>query len=485
MGYLDSLKESFIGYVSFPLSSYLMNRRGIIKKFSKLKKSEWFAEDRLKEIQLEKLKKLLEYANTWVPYYTKTFKEAGFSPKDIKQLDDIKMLPILSRQDVIDHHKEMVDIRYQASVKIADDSKKGPGEPIAFARFLKNNLIKNTSSGSTGAPTVFYEDGSVTALNWANELRMRSWYGIGPGAKEARMARISNEYMPKSKVLLRRRYLWNQQILPGINLSDEDYEFCCQSIEDFKPKVFWGFTSALYGLAQYIEKNRKNLLTHRPELVITWAAPLYEHEKQLLTSVFACPVTNIYGTREVGHIAGICPNGSFHINQESLFVETEDNAEGFKEKGIGEILVTNLEITPMPFIRYRMGDIGKIASSDCSCGRSLQVIKNFLGRTGEVFITQDGRMIAPNFWCRTFMDKTLANAIKRFQVIYKKNSTVLIKIVRNEAFSQNMEMLLREKMDRNFHSNKVEFEYVSKIDPQISGKYQMVINENSGASNGG
>jgi len=476
--YLDRIKESFTSNLFFPFSSYLLNRRGILSNYRSLTRSEWYPEERLREVQLKKMIRTLEYANSRVPYYMKIFKDIGFSPNDIKQLEDIRMLPPLSRQDVIDHHKEMVDVSCYDSIQFADNSGRGAGEPIRLARFRKHKLVRNTSSGSTGAPTIFYENGSITSSNWANEMRMRRWYGVNPGAKEMRMARISTEYMPKNRTLLMRKHFWNQMILPGINLSDADYKVCYEGLKKFRPKVLWGFTSALFGLAEHIQKNSKESPEHCPDLVITWAAPLYEHEKKMLMSVFGCPVTNIYGAREVGHIAAICPHGAFHINQESLFVETDDVDGEYGGKDVGEILVTTLESTPMPFIRYRMGDVGRVTSSDCSCGRSLQVMKDFLGRTGEIFITRDGRMISPNFWCRTFMNDRIAKAFKRFQVIYRRDGNISIKLVRKDNNSQEAESLLKEFLKKNFHSDiKVDFDYVEKIEPQISGKYQMVINE--------
>ncbi len=478
MKYFERINEYIAGNILFPLSNYFLNRKNILSNYRKFIESEWYPEEWLRDVQLKKIIKTLEYANSRVPYYMKIFKEIDFSPKDIKQLDDIKMLPTLTRQDVIEYYKEMVDTRFQSSIRIADNSERGLGEPISFAGFRKHKLVRNTSSGSTGAPTIFYENGSITSSNWANEMRMRSWYGINPGAKEMRMARISTEFMQKNRTLLMRKYLWNQLILPGTNLSDTDYEICYRSVRKFRPKVFWGFTSALSGFAEYIENNGKDISQLRPQLIITWAAPLYEHEEKKLKSVFGCPVTNIYGAREVGHIAAICPQGSFHINQESLFVETDDVNGDYGGNDVGEILVTTLENTPMPFIRYRMGDVGRVSSSDCSCGRSLQVMKEFLGRTGEIFITRDGRMISPNFWCRTFMNDRIAKAFKRFQVIYRRDGNICIKLVRKDNNSYEAESLLKEFLKKNFHSDiKVDFDYVEKIEPRISGKYQMVINE--------
>ncbi len=476
MSLSDDLHGYIVGNFSFPFSSYLMNRKGILPYYKQFIQSETLPQESLQEMQLKKLVHVLEYANAWVPYYQKKFKEVGFHPQDIKTLDDARHIPTLTRQDVIENRKDMVDSRVLSSLQVADNSSRGPAEPLPMARFRKHKLVRNTSSGSTGAPTIFYEDGSVTALNWAHELRFKKWFGIDPGAKEARFARITVDYLPKSAPYQLRKLLWNQLILPGVNLQEPEYELCLRRLHQFRPRVMWGFTSAITGLAEYI-KERK-LAPYIPELIIVWAAPLYEHEKQILMEVFQCPVTNIYGAREVGHIAAQCNEGKFHINQESYLVETVPLEDNVGEDGTGELIATPLITTPMPFIRYRMGDIGKISNSQCNCGKSLQEMQSFLGRTGEVFNTRDGRMISPNFWCRTFMDIKLAGSIKRFQVIYLKDGNVRIKLVTKPNYSQETEEHFRNHLLRNFQTETdFHFDYVDEIKPQISGKYQMVMKE--------
>jgi phenylacetate-CoA ligase len=132
----------------------------------------------------------------------------------------------------------------------------------------------------------------------------------------------------------------------------------------------------------------------------------------------------------------------------------------------------------MPFIRYRIGDLGEVARGDCPCGRSLQVLKSLLGRSGEVFITKGGRMIAPNFWCRLFMIGGQSQSVERFQVILRKNDRICFRIVRKDNYSAETEAGLRRSLEKNFQGDmEFEFEYVSEIEPQPSGKYQMVIDE--------
>jgi phenylacetate-CoA ligase len=289
------------------------------------------------------------------------------------------------------------------------------------------------------------------------------------------MARVSADYVPKGGLNWSRKVLWHQLMLPGVNLADKEYALALQKIREFRPRVLWGFTSALAGLADYVRRKDEDVRTCSPELVIGWAAPVYEHEEKILKDVFGCAVTNIYGAREVGHIAGRCPHGTWHINQEHMLVECNGQDTGAEP---GEILATPLNVTPMPFIRYRLGDLGRPATSKCACGRRLQVLEDFLGRTGEVFVTKDGRMIAPNFWCRFFMVDGQSNFVERFQVIYRRDDLVTIRIVKKPGFSASTEADMTRILKKNFTLDiHFEFEYVPRIEPQISGKYQMVVNE--------
>lgn len=476
MSWLESVDRVLVGQFTFPLVNYLLNRRHILPTYRTLCASERWPAERLHELQLSKLRTVLRHAYEACPYYRKRFQALGLVPEDIRSLDDIRRIPALSRQELTEHHQEMVDARYTDSVLRAERSRPNPGTPVWFAPFRRHKLIRNTSTGSTGTPTIFYDDGSTTALSWAHELRLKSWYGFAPGAREARLARVSAEYVAGSLMVRARRLLWKQLVLPGMNLIDRDYALCWEKIQQFRPSVLWGITSALTGLADYVRRTKPRGSGWRPELVVSWAAPLFEHEKQLLAEVFGSPISNVYGSREVGHVAAVCPAGSLHINQEDFLVEVEAAAEGSP----GEILVTTLYPSPMPFLRYSIGDLGEWAPGACACGRTLARLGDVLGRTSDVFITRDGRMIAPNFWCRVFMVNGPSEAVARFQVVYRKNDTVRLRIVPKPNYSAETEAVIRRFLDKNFSGRiSFEFEYVSEIKPQASGKYELVVQEGS------
>jgi phenylacetate-CoA ligase len=478
MRIVEEMDQFLVGRIAFPAVNYVLNRKDILGRYRKLLESEQYSKDALRELQFQRLIAVLRHASRWSPFYARRCKEIGLVPEDIKTWEDIRGIPPLERQDVIEHRLDMVDVRYRDSVTAADQAVQAPGLPRYFARFRRHRLVRNTSTGSTGTPTVFYEDGGTTALNWAHELRLKQWYGLAPGVKEARMSGISTEYVAKSMRRSAREYLWNQMIIPGVFLSDREYEFSLRKIRKFKPLVLWGPTPALTGLARYVQRVNEDVAPCRPDLVISWAAPLYEHEKKLLAEVFGCPVTNLYGSREVGHIAMICPHGSMHVNQENYLVEIEGMGIDEECAGPGKILITPLIESPMPFVRYRIGDLAELGGSDCPCGRSLGVLKSILGRIGEVFETKDGRLIEPTFWCRAFMVGRQSQDVERFQVVYRSNDRILIRIVPRASYCAQTEADLRRRMEQNFSTGiQFEFEYLTDIKPQPSGKYLIVVNE--------
>ncbi len=471
-----TIMDNLVGYVVFPASNYLMNRKGIIGQYREFTRSEWFREDVLRHVQFKKLSATLEQAARHVPFYRERFRKLGLQPGDIRSLDDIRLIPALTRSDLMDAYREMVDERFAASIPVAEGAGRPSGEPIPLSRFRRHKLVRNTSSGSTGAPTVFFEDGSRTSMNWACEMRLKKWFGIGPGAREARMARLATAYLPDSRSLNVRKHLWHQLILPGTNLAEEEFALCIEKMRAFRPRVLWGYTSALTGLADYVRRNKIDTAAIPLQLAISWAAPLYGHEERLLRETFGCGISNIYGAREVGHIAALCPAGGLHVNQEYLLVESEPASAGAAHPG--ELLVTTLDATPMPFIRYRMGDVAEVAPAGCGCGRQLQLLKNLLGRTGEIFHTKSGRMISPNFWCRVFMSSEHADRIRRFQVVYTREKNLRIAIQRGDGYDEGTEWYIRSAVADNFTPDtELAIVYVDRIEPTVSGKYLMVINE--------
>lgn len=475
---LTELRREFVGRCTFPGTNWLLNRKHIWRNYQALMEGDACSAEKLASSQLQGLQQILTRAQQWSPFYADRLRSAGIRPEDIEKLEDIELIPPLSRHDLIRHRASIIDSRYRESVMVADQASRPPGEPVSFAAVRRHRLVRNTSTGSTGEPVVFYEDGSTTAMSWAHELRLKRWFGLAPGEREARFARVSTDFIAKSKSLRMRQLLWNQLILPGINLADQDYALCLERIDEFRPRLFFGITTALMGFAKYIRANSIPTESIAPEVIITWASPLYDHEKTFLQETFHCPVSNIYGSREVGHVASMCPEGNLHIHQENYYVEIERDSAEKANNGPGQLLITPLFTTPMPLVRYRIGDVGEFDVDRCPCGRQHLVLRNLLGRTAEIFTTREGRTIPPNFWCRVFMGESGSDNVEQFQVVLERDGGLRFRVVRRQSYSPNTETQLRQYIaDQLQSAPPLAFEYVNQIATASSGKFQMVIDE--------
>jgi len=153
LSFVDEIDQFLVGRISFPAVNYFLNRKNILGRYRKLLGSELYSKDALRELQFQKLLATVRYVSVWNPFYAKRFKEIGLAPEDIKSLDDIRHIPVLARQDVIDHRLDMVDSRYRDSVVFADRARQKPGLPVLFGKFRRHKLVRNTSTGSTGTPT--------------------------------------------------------------------------------------------------------------------------------------------------------------------------------------------------------------------------------------------------------------------------------------------------------------------------------------------
>ena len=66
-----------------------------------LEKSQYFSKERLENIQLSRLKYLVNYANKNVRFYRNIFLEKGISVDDFQSLNDFKNFPIISKSILI------------------------------------------------------------------------------------------------------------------------------------------------------------------------------------------------------------------------------------------------------------------------------------------------------------------------------------------------------------------------------------------------
>jgi phenylacetate-CoA ligase len=130
----------------------------------------------------------------------------------------------------------------------------------------------------------------------------------------------------------------------------------------------------------------------RPTIVQTFGEQLTEAGRTAIEDAFQAPVRDCYGVNETGTVAAQCPEfDSYHIEGERVWVEIVDADGRALPDGVeGDIVVTNLVNTVMPFVRYRTGDVGALSARRCPCGREQKVLRLIAGRRHGAITLPDG-----------------------------------------------------------------------------------------------
>jgi phenylacetate-CoA ligase len=65
-----------------------------------LNQTQWWTLQELFEFQENRLRKIVKYSYNHIPGYREKFNQAGVSPKQVRSLDDLSKLPIITRDEL-------------------------------------------------------------------------------------------------------------------------------------------------------------------------------------------------------------------------------------------------------------------------------------------------------------------------------------------------------------------------------------------------
>ena len=166
-----------------------------------------------------------------------------------------------------------------------------------------------------------------------------------------------------------------------------------------------------------------------------------------------------------------------HINANHVYVEClKEDGEPAAPGERGELIITDLDNYGMPFIRYRIGDIGVPSDRKCNCGRGLPIMEKVEGRTFDIIVGTNGRHFDGHFF--SILLRTAVDGIKQFQVVQESKNEINIKIVVDEVFKTEYIDVLTTKIHEYCGEDMdVNFEIVDEIPLAKSGKFRFIISK--------
>jgi phenylacetate-CoA ligase len=322
--------------------------------------------DRLRKLQNERLKELVDYAWHRIPFYRKQFTESNILPSAIRSVDDLHKIPFTKKNDLRDNY------------------------PFGLFAVPKEAVARiHCSSGTTGKPTVvgytkkdvdtFAEvcARSLAAAGAEPGLKLQNAYGYGLftgglglhyGAEKLGMTVI-----PVSGGMTDRQILL---------------------LRDFKPEVMSCTPSYALTVAEEIKKRGIDLNELNLKFMLLGAEPWTETTREKVQSILNVAATNIYGLSEI-----IGPGVSqedfeergtgSHVWEDHFFPEVVNpqTGEPMPEGEYGVLCFTTLTKEATPLLRYWTNDITNL-HYDKDSKRTHVKMGAILGRSDDMLIVR-------------------------------------------------------------------------------------------------
>jgi phenylacetate-CoA ligase len=434
--------------VVYPLQERLL-KRPTFPYLESLERSQWLSRAEVEYLQTEKLSALLRIASDHCPWHSERIAAAGIDVSSCT-LEDLRRLPTMTRHDA------------RANV----ESIRWPGVPGGAFRY--------NTGGSSGEPLVFYFGRWRQASDAAGRMRARRWWGVELGDREVYLWGAPVELDRTERIKSLRDRLLNQLVLNAFEMSPANMDAYLEAIQAFRPKCIYGYASSVALLAARARSRGLRLKLPELRVVCTTGEPLYPHQRRLLTEVFGVPVANEFGSRDIGFTAHETPQGQMLLMSESVLLEVLDGEGRPVAAGeLGEAVMTGLCSDAQPFIRYRTGDMVRMAAEPCREGRGLHVIQEVSGRTTDFVVRPDGTImhaLAVIYVLRA------EEGIAEFKVVQHTLRELEVLIVPTAQWDEHARSRLLEGLSARLGEGvQIEARLVERIPAEASGKFRYVV----------
>lgn len=338
--------------------------------------------------------------------------------------------------------------------------------------FSKKNVYINKTSGSSGDPFIFAKDKFCHSLTWAGFMDRYGWFELDFNtSKQARFYGIplnkTGYYKERIKDFLSNRYRFSV-----FDLSDSQLEKNLKKFESTKFDYINGYTSSIVQFAKFLQRRNiilKNVCPTLKACIVT-SEMLFEDDKKLLETHLGVPIINEYGAAELGLIAFQNKNKEWMVNNEDLFIEIlDENNQVLPYGQEGRVVITALYNKAHPFVRYDLGDMGKLSKSSTN---NKPILETLIGRTNDIVVLPSGKKAAGlTFY---YVTKTViedGGNVKEFIIEQLKIDTFKISYTSREVLSEQKIKEINNAIETYLESGlTIQFERKKSLERSNRGK---------------
>jgi phenylacetate-CoA ligase len=317
--------------------------------------------DELAALQLERLQWSLRHAYDHVPFYRRSFDEAGAHPGDVSSLDDLRRFPFTTKDDLRANY------------------------PFGMLAVPREQVARiHASSGTTGIPTVVgytQADVDMWAGVCARSIRAAGGrsgdlvhvaygYGLFTGGLGAHYGaeRLGCTVVPVSGGMTERQV---------------------RLIRDFEPDVIMVTPSYMLAIVDELERQGVDPRSTSLKVGMFGAEPWTDEMRHEIEARLDMHAVDIYGLSEVigPGVAQECVDAKdgLHVWEDHFYPEVVDPESGdVRPDGErGELVFTSLTKQAMPVIRYRTRDLTRLLPGTA---RTMRRMEKVTGRSDEMII---------------------------------------------------------------------------------------------------
>ena len=312
----------------------------------------------IKALQVKRLQQVLERVYHTVGFYKKSFDAAKVKP------DDMKKLPFTTRKDLRDNY------------------------PFGLFAVPMSSVVRlHASSGTSRRSAVFgYTKRDIDT--WS-DLIARSLVAAGITKNDIIHNAFGYGLFTGGLGLHYGAEKIGASVIP---ISGGDVKRQLMILQDFGPTVLCATPSYALHLAEEGNAMGIDIKALKLRVGIFGAEPWTDAIRDDIEKAFGITALDLFGLSEVigPGMAMECLEGrhGMHIFEDHFIVETIDPQTGdvLPEGAEGELVFTTLTKEANPLVRYRTGDISRLITEPCRCGRTHIKMERVLKRSDDMLI---------------------------------------------------------------------------------------------------
>ncbi|HMK54691.1 MAG TPA: phenylacetate--CoA ligase [Methanobacteriaceae archaeon] len=314
-----------------------------------------------KQLQLEKLQRVVKKAYENIPYYQKKFQDAMITPEDIQTLEDLEKIPFTTKADLRDAY------------------------PFGMFAVPSEDIVEvHTSSGTTGKPTV----SGYTKLDieiWS-EVMARTLTMAGATKKDVVQNCYGYGLFTGGLGVHYGTHCLGATVVP---ISAGNTQRQIEILKDFQSSILTCTPSYALYLAEVLEKEGVTQEDINLKAGVFGAEMWTEEMRNEIEKRLNLDALNIYGLTEIigpGVAQECLEKNGLHIFEDHFYPEIIDpkTLKVVPDGEKGELVLTTLTREGMPILRFRTRDITALRRNDCGCGRTLVKMDRITGRSDDM-----------------------------------------------------------------------------------------------------